>query len=305
MSQFNSQALREAFGVFMTGVTVVTTHDADKNPLGFTANSFTSVSLDPPLVLVCMANSSKNYEAIANASGFAVNILCEQQKEVSNTFARPVDDRFATVDWRQGPHGSPIIAGVSAWFDCSTYQQVEAGDHIVLIGKVEAFDNTGAPGLGYSRGAYVTPAMEAEVISQRTDVVVSALIEFGGDVLFQEDAKGNLCLPLDTVGKTGATATLKQLIEQTGSDAEPGFIYSVFEAVEHKQQHISFLCQAKGNRSTKGVFMPLNEETLSRVADSTLRTMLQRFARESQLGNYNVYFGDQSQGEVRPVAKGD
>ena len=82
MSQFEPRALREAFGSFMTGVTVVTTHDTNNKPLGFTANSFTSVSIDPPLVLVCMANSSANYDVLVKADRFAINVLCEQQKEV-------------------------------------------------------------------------------------------------------------------------------------------------------------------------------------------------------------------------------
>jgi flavin reductase (DIM6/NTAB) family NADH-FMN oxidoreductase RutF len=303
MSQFEPRALREAFGSFMTGVTVVTTHDANNSPLGFTANSFTSVSIDPPLVLVCMANSSANYDALANTDRFAINILCEQQKEVSNTFARPVEDRFSTVSWRKGPHGSPILEDVSAWFDCSSYKQIEAGDHVILIGKVEAFETTAAPGLGYSRGAYVTPSMEAESISQRTDVVVSALIEHSGNVFFQQDEQGRLKLPSQTVGKAGATATLEYLIRQNETDAKPGFIYSVFEVIDKEQQHISFLCQAANGTSGKGVFLALTPDTLSKVADSTVRIMLERFAKESKLGNYGLYFGNQNSGEVRPIVK--
>jgi len=303
MSQFEPRALREAFGSFTTGVTVVTTHDTQNIPLGFTANSFTSVSIDPPLVLVCMANSSANYEVLVKADRFAINILSEQQKEVSNTFARPVVDRFSTVNWRKGPHGSPILDDVSAWFDCSSYKQVEAGDHIILIGKVEAFEANAAPGLGYSRGAYVTPSMEAESISQRTDVVVSALIEHSGDVFFQQDEKGGLKLPSDTVGKAGATATLETLIKQNDTDAKPGFIYSVFEVIDKEQQHISFLCQAATNHSAKGVFLPLTSGNLLKVSDTTVRTMLGRFAKESKLGNYGLYFGNQSDGEVRPIVK--
>lgn len=90
--------LRDAFGAFLTGVTVVTTINAEGQPIGFTANSFTSVSLDPPLLLVCLAKTSRNYAAVTEAAGFAVNILSEAQKDVSNTFARPVEDRFAAVD---------------------------------------------------------------------------------------------------------------------------------------------------------------------------------------------------------------
>lgn len=152
------RALRTAFGSFMTGVTVVTLLDAQGRPLGFTANSFASVSLDPPLLLVCLANTSSNYEAFAKTQKFAINILSQSQVEVSNTFARPGDDRFANVDWQVGPHGSPVLAGVSAWFDCATFKTVDAGDHLILIGEVKGFDCTEAPGLGYARGAYFMPA---------------------------------------------------------------------------------------------------------------------------------------------------
>ncbi|MFT5656961.1 MAG: flavin reductase (DIM6/NTAB) family NADH-FMN oxidoreductase RutF [Gammaproteobacteria bacterium] len=303
MSQLDPRALRDAFGSFMTGVTVVTTHDKDDNPLGFTANSFTSVSLDPPLVLVCLANSSANYDVLVNNDRFAINVLCENQKEVSNTFARPVDDRFATVNWRQGPHGSPILDGVSAWFDCSSHKQVEAGDHVILIGRVEAFEATAVPGLGYARGAYVTPAMEAEAISQRSDIVVSALIEKSGEVFFHDDGNGNLSLPAARVDKSGATATLQTLIDRSEIDATPGFIYSVFDDTDHEQQHISFLCQATSDTTDKGDFLALTPSTLSSVSDSAVRIMLERFARESKLGNYGVYFGNQNSGEVRPILK--
>lgn len=95
---FDPRALRDAFGAFATGVTVVTASDAAGKPIGFTANSFTSVSLDPPLLLVCLAKSSRNYESMTSAGRFAINVLSETQKDVSNTFARPVEDRFAAVD---------------------------------------------------------------------------------------------------------------------------------------------------------------------------------------------------------------
>ena len=308
MSQFDPRALRDAFGSFMTGVTVVTTHDKKNNPLGFTANSFSSVSLDPPLVMVCLANSSANYDALVSTDRFAINILSEKQKEVSNTFARPVDDRFATVSWRKGPHGSPILDDVSAWFDCSSYKQVEAGDHVILIGQVEAFETSTSPGLGYARGAYVTPATEAEVISQRTDVVVSALIEKSGKVFFYDDGNGILTLPLTKVGKSSASATLQTLIDQSEVKATPGFIYSVFEDIEQKQQHISFLCQANPAKASKpasgqGAFFELTADTLSKVQDQAVRIMLERFAKESKLGNYGVYLGNQTSGEVCPIVK--
>jgi flavin reductase (DIM6/NTAB) family NADH-FMN oxidoreductase RutF/pimeloyl-ACP methyl ester carboxylesterase len=295
------RALRDAFGTFMTGVTVVTSHDSDGQPIGFTANSFSSVSLEPPLVLVCMANSSRNYDALTQATGFAVNVLAADQKEVSNTFARPVEDRFATVDWHPGPNGAPILAGVSAWFDCSMFKTVEAGDHVILIGEVKGFDTATAPGLGYARGAYVTPAVEAEALSQGAHLVVSALVERAGEVLLLDDGNGGLTLPQRPVGREGASKALMQLLETSGLNADPGFIYSVFEDSGRAHQHISFLCQAAGGAPRQGCFTPLTESTLMEVTDPALRIMLERFASESRMGNYGVFYGTQVSGDVRQI----
>ena len=295
----NPRALRSAFGSFMTGVTVVTSHDDASNPLGFTANSFTSVSLEPPLVLVCLANSSSNYQTFSNTSKFAINILSEAQIEVSNTFARPVEDRFATVHWQPGPYGSPILEGVSAWFDCAMHKTVDAGDHLILIGEVKAFDHNIAPGLGYARGAYVTPAAEAEALSRRSDLVVSALIARDGKVLLQDDGDGHLTIPKTDDVSGGANAALTKLIRDSGVTAEIGFIYSVFQDEARKHQHISFLCQADAGEPGNGVFTEITETTLMDITDPALCTMLERFAAESRLGNFGVYYGNEVSGEVK------
>ncbi|MFT6648937.1 alpha/beta fold hydrolase [Pseudophaeobacter arcticus] len=301
---FDPRALRDAFGTFMTGVTVVTSHDDTGAPLGFTANSFASVSLDPPLVLVCLANSARSYDALTQASGFAVNILAEDQKNISNTFARPSDDRFANVDWQVGPQGSPILAGVSAWFDCSMHKTVEAGDHVILIGQVEAFDTSTAPGLGYARGAYVTPAAEAEALAHGANLVVSALIERAGEVMLIDDGLGGLTLPQKPVGRAGASVALSELIASCGIEADPGFIYSVFEDAAREHQHISFLCQAGEGTPKQGCFTPLTPSTMMEVTDPALRIMLERFASESRMGNYGVFYGTQISGNVRKIVSG-
>lgn len=304
MTRLDPRALRNAFGTFMTGVTVVTAHDENGDPLGFTANSFTSVSIDPPLVLVCLANSSRNYDALVNASGFAVNILSESQIDVSNTFARPVEDRFASVSWRKGPKGAPILDGVSAWFDCGMHKTIDAGDHAILVGEVVAFDQTVMPGLGYARGAYVTPATAADALGQSTNLVVSTLIERDGDVLLVDDGQGGLALPEMHVDGEGASAAAKKLITSTGLHAKPGFVYSVFEDVPQKRQHISFLCQTAEGEPTRGVFVPLSGTALDGVSNPATLTMLERFASETKLGNYGIYYGNQSSGEVRPMTQG-
>lgn len=298
------RALRDAFGCFMTGVTVVTCRDTAGQPLGFTANSFSSVSLDPPLLLVSIARSSANYAAFTTASGFAVNILSEGQKEISNTFARPVADRFGSVYWRSGDSGAPLLSNVSAWFDCALHNCVEAGDHAILIGRVTAFETTGAPGLGYYRGSYFTPAETATQIATGPEVVISAVIEQNGQVLLQDDGTGGLTLPTARVSREGASTTLSRLIAATGVEAAPGFIYSVYEDVARGHQHISFLCTATGGAATKGSFVDLVPEGFDDVTDPAMRTLLERLAEETRVGNYGIYFGDQNSGQVALVAKG-
>lgn len=301
MSDFDPRALRTAFGTFMTGVTVVTAHDSDGQPVGFTANSFTSVSLDPPLVLVCMARNSRNFEAFAAAQGFAVNILSEWQKETSNTFARPVEDRFAHVLWKTGPHGAPILADVSAWFDCSMHDTIEAGDHLILMGRVEAFEATTTPGLGYARGAYVSPAVEAEALAHGTDLIVSALIEHEGRVVLLDHGPDGLVLPQIRVGRKGATAALMQLISQIGVNADPGFVYSVFEDEQGGSQNIVFMCPSDGAIPKRGTFVALSGTVLVNVSDPIVRAMLERFEQESRMGNFGVYFGTQTSGKIRHI----
>lgn len=304
MTEIDKRALRNAFGTFMTGVTVVTTFDKQGTPIGFTANSFTSVSLDPPLVLVCLANTSSNYDTFVASKRFAINILSEAQIDISNTFARPVDDRFEHIDWHAGPDGSPVLAGVSAWFDCDTHETVEAGDHVILIGCIKAFDSTTNPGLGYARGAYVTPSTAADALSKNTNLIVSAIIERDGHVLLVDDGNGGLALPECLVEDEGASAAVKKLIASTGLKAQPGFVYSVFEDVKRKRQHISFLCQSTEGEPARGSFAPLSGVGLDDISDPAIVTMLERFATETALDTYGIYYGDQSSGEVRPIRKG-
>ncbi|MEO8243751.1 MAG: flavin reductase family protein [bacterium] len=302
MTLEDRRLLRDAFGTFMTGVTVVTAMSPEGEPIGFTANSFSSVSLDPPLLLVSIAKTSSNYASFSTGAGFAINVLSEGQKGVSNTFARPVEDRFSTVGWQRGPQGSPILNDVSAWFDCSMHQVVEAGDHAILIGEVQAFNTTSRAGLGYYRGSYFTPAQAGAAVAGGPAVVVSALIEKDGQVLLQDDGRGGLTLPSARVGPKGANAALLALIEAAGVTATPGFIYSVYEDVEAAQQHIAFLCPCTASTAQKGCFVDLTPGGLDDVTDPAMRTMLERLADEARVGNYGVYFGTQTSGHVAPVA---
>lgn len=155
MQHVDPQELRQAFGSFMTGVTVVTARSKDGTPVGFTANSFSSVSLDPPLLLVCPGKFLSSYATFASCSHFAVNILSEGQEDVANIFAGYKGDRFAKVAHQFDLHDVPLITGAASQFSCTRYQALPMGDHCILIGQVVAVSHSGQPGLGYSAGQYL------------------------------------------------------------------------------------------------------------------------------------------------------
>ncbi len=158
MSAIDHIEFRNAAGQFLTGVTVVTTVDADGERAGLTANSFSSVSLDPPMVLVCIGNETSTVEAFKASNGFVVHVLAENQRDVSMQFASKGIDRFEGLDVSEGFNGLPVVAGALATFECSTARVYEGGDHLIFVGEVQNLTtgDTDAPALGYFRGRYVT-----------------------------------------------------------------------------------------------------------------------------------------------------
>ncbi|MBL0923645.1 MAG: alpha/beta fold hydrolase [Sphingomonadaceae bacterium] len=151
----DARTLRDAMGCFATGVTIVTAHAPDGKPIGLTANSFTSVSLDPPLLLVCIGNNAGSAEALRAADSFAVNVLQIGQQPVSNLFAGKGEDRFAGTRWEVGEYGAPILPSSLGIFECRRHALHEAGDHFLLVGQVEkaSFEPRRDP-LLYFRGKY-------------------------------------------------------------------------------------------------------------------------------------------------------
>ena len=159
-----SDAFRKAMGSFATGVTVITTRSVVGKPWGFTVNSFTSVSLNPPLVLFCVGNGGESFANVDSSDFFAVNYLAEDQEAISRQFAaRGVTDRFAGVAYREGLHGTPLIEGTLGSVECRKVASHLAGDHVVVVCEVlEAELHEGPPLLffrsGYGRiGAPQTP----------------------------------------------------------------------------------------------------------------------------------------------------
>jgi len=154
-SGHDPRTLRDALGCFATGVTVVTCLNADGEPAGLTVNSFTSLSLDPPLLLVCVAKKAASAEALTQASHFAVNVLQTGQQPASIRFSTRDEDRFGATPWSSGEAGAPILKDSLGVFECEAHAVHEGGDHHILVGKVvkASFDAALDP-LLYFRGRY-------------------------------------------------------------------------------------------------------------------------------------------------------
>jgi 3-hydroxy-9,10-secoandrosta-1,3,5(10)-triene-9,17-dione monooxygenase reductase component len=150
----DDQRFRSVLGHFATGVTVITAMD-DGEPVGLAANSFTSVSLDPPLVLFCVGHSSSTWPRIERAGTFAINILGEGHQALSDLFAQRGADRFGSTPWRPGVSGAPVLEDAIAYLDCRFEAEYPGGDHRIIVGRVLDLDvREGERPLLFYRGGY-------------------------------------------------------------------------------------------------------------------------------------------------------
>ncbi|WP_027852904.1 p-hydroxyphenylacetate 3-hydroxylase reductase component [Marinobacterium litorale] len=169
----DSHAFRRALGNFATGITIVTAQAPNGDKIGLTVNSFNSVSLDPPLVLWSLdKRSADSLSVIQSADHFAINVLAANQLDLSNHFARPQTDKFANIDYSEGPGRAPLLDACAARFHCALHETIDAGDHWILLGRVLAFDDFGRSPLLYHQGAYSLvlphPRVEKNLAAQAT-----------------------------------------------------------------------------------------------------------------------------------------
>jgi len=153
-ADFTPHAFRRALGNFATGVTIITTQTPEGEPIGVTASSFNSLSMDPPLILWSSMKTARSCAIFEAATHFAVNILASDQIDMSNHFARQQEDKFAGAEWESGIGGSPIFPNCAGRFQCETYDKLEGGDHWIFVGRVVAFDDFGRAPLCFHQGSY-------------------------------------------------------------------------------------------------------------------------------------------------------
>jgi flavin reductase (DIM6/NTAB) family NADH-FMN oxidoreductase RutF len=147
--------LRRAFGRFGTGVTVITTQSKDGQRVGITANSFNTVSLEPPIVLWSLASASPNLEAFQHAGYFIVNVLTLDQLEISKRFSKHASDKFTGIEFTPGINGIAALSGCAATIECSVVSTQAVGDHVLFLGKVERYAHMHADPLLFYNGKYI------------------------------------------------------------------------------------------------------------------------------------------------------
>lgn len=304
MSEADKRALRDAFGAFATGVTVVTTLQPDGTPRGFTANSFTSVSLDPPMVLVCVAKSALSCAIFVEAPHFAVNVLAEEQTQVSGIFASRDPDKFDRVGWDSGAAGMPVLKDTLASIVCARDRAVDAGDHVILLGRViDHTTGTSARPLGFFKGSYFSVGVEDDLVNAATRagaVEIGALLVRGRQLLMKLEPDGKLGLP-KAPGKRPGLPALNGELEQLGMRPKLDFLYAIYRDSVTGHHGIFYHGTVAGLTPPGYRFIGLIDIPLAKVANPAERSMLSRFIDEFQHGNFGIYQGDETRGLVQRV----
>ncbi len=309
MPDVGTRDLRRAFGSFPTGVTVVTSQTSTQVPVGFTANSFSSVSLDPPMILVCVANGIRCFPVFSATQSFAVNILAEDQQETSAIFASRGVDKFSAVKWRVGQSGSPIIEGAVAWFDCRMHKIVPAGDHSILIGEVIEYGYTERAPLGFCGGAYLRFGLlqrAMELTHGDHPLRVGAVVECDGSVLLEENPHSHaLGVPsASRLGRAAEGGGLFGKLAESGYDITLPFLFAVYE--DAGTQFVFYRGHAIRQRDRRGRAdikpFPMDDLPWERIAVPAERLMLERYLRERATNVTGIYVGTAESGDLHTVS---
>ncbi len=299
----SKKALRDAFGRFATGVTVVTTRQQDGTPRGFTANSFTSVSLDPPLLLVCIGKAALSCDTFAEADHFTVNILADGQKDISGLFASQSPEKFDIAAWHPDARNMPMISGALARFSCARHRLVDAGDHLILIGRVQDLETGEGHPLGFYRGAYFDIGLDRALTQAATagGVTVGAVLANEGQILLVIEESGDITVPLAPIGANSADGMTADLFSR-GLTPELAHPYAVYQISQSGAQRIIYHGSVNGQAPDGMRYFDLGDLPLDRVTDEAERSMLRRYAQENSHGTFGFYHGTEVEGVVHTRA---
>jgi len=300
-STAEGKAFRSVLGTFLTGVTVVTAFDGDGRPRGLTANSFTSVSLDPPLILVCVSKTAGSCAILAAADRFCVNILGDGQTPVAAAFSSSSAKKFEAVEIQRIGDGPPVIRGCLGVLDCARHQLFDAGDHVIVVGRVVGFASSSGSPLGYYRGRYVAFGEAAQALEQQGGdaIVVGSLVDDGGRVLLQRLADlHHWSIPTVPL-RAGQDHRhiLPALLNRLGVRGDVSFLFSVFQDKGDPHTTMIFRGDAVGtateNTLPDGARLRLFAEAESPwdlVASSGQAAVLKRYFRERSSARFGIYW---------------
>ncbi|SFU14277.1 flavin reductase family protein [Pseudomonas marincola] len=236
MASFNPKAFRDALSTFTTGVTIITTRNAQGEPIGVTANSFNSVSLNPPLVLWSLAKSALSLDAFSSNKHWNVHVLSVEQEGLSGRFASRGEDKFADIELDRGINDIPLLHNSTARFQCRTAFMYEGGDHVIFVGEVLGFDKSELPALAFQSGQYALTARKP-----REGVRLSSANEYPPECSYTEDLLGYL------IGRTHfqLVAYLRTLLQNHKLDEHAFFVLSVLSirdrlTLEQINQFVSY-----------------------------------------------------------------
>ena len=305
MSEADRRILRNAFGCFATGVTIVTTREKDSTPRGFTANSFTSVSLDPPLLLICIDKSAHSRDVFIEASHFAVNILSEEQKAVSGLFASQSPEKFKLATWQPGRADMPLLDGSLSTFVCAQHRLVDAGDHLILIGRVVDFRIGEGQPLGYYKGSYFSIGLEEDLVSAARAsgaIRIGVILVRGREVLLHRMPDGEYRVPC-APAENNSLDHLQASLEERGLRPRMDYLYAVYQDSETGLHGIFYHGTVTGEAPEGMRYFNLQEIPLQEVRSAAERSMLARYADEFRHGSFGIYQGDESNGLVHKIAR--
>ncbi|MFK7869535.1 MAG: flavin reductase family protein [Roseobacter sp.] len=297
MTSLDPDALRRAFGSYITGVTVVTTRARNGTPVGFTANSFTSVSLDPPLLLVCPGKFLSSFDSFAGCTHFAVNVIAEGQEDVSNTFASFKGDRFARVAHHDDAHGSPLIDGALAQFSCAVDRRLEAGDHNILIGKVLDVTHAEGRGLGYAQGQYFSLGLERDALAPvHKGAICGAIIQHGHHVLLERTPQGLRPPQVSLPDRGNLRAELANALKDRGLPVRLQAAYSIFDIGDARFTYV--LADSHAEPSGDIDAIAVEDLPQAHYCSRPIAQMMTRYALEYRTRAFGLYLGCGERGDV-------
>jgi flavin reductase (DIM6/NTAB) family NADH-FMN oxidoreductase RutF len=309
-AEFDRTKFRRVLGCFATGVTIVTSIQEDGVPCGLTANSFTSVSLDPPLILVCLDARSNSLGAIRSSGKFAVNILGESQRELSGRFASKTIDKFGSGQWSRALTGAPTLEDALAWLDCEVESTFTAGDHEIVIGRVVSLgENAGSP-LGYFRGGYFQVSLSQDATSPGGRAVFGAIIQHKGRILLRrQGVNGPWGFPeAAAIGSQRRLGGLLDTLTEMGAPTALNFLYSVAELPDSGSTWILY----RGELTTEEPqlkdtqywrFFAESEIPWEQLRSYETQMTLRRFFKERAEDRFGLFADTGSEGFIAPIGE--